>query len=154
MTPDRPDAAGPETDPRFPSGPWVGFYLKDPLHPGRQSMELLLSFRNGQLTGEGRDRVGPFIISGRYDLATGRCQWTKQYVGRHAVAYHGYNEGKGIWGVWEITDSGYRLSGGFHIWPEGMPDPTDSTLHEEAELPAPVEMVVTTEEPVLAPAGQ
>jgi hypothetical protein len=130
-----------ETDPRFPSGPWTGFFLQ-PVLPGRHQMELRLTFQHGQLTGDGRDWVGPFILRGRYDVADGRCYWTKRYLGRHDVFYTGFNEGKGIWGVWEIPPgptepSGWR--GGFHIWPEGMPDPTEPHLTEEADLPAEVE---------------
>ena len=43
-----------ETDPRFPSGPWTGFFLQ-PLVPGRHLMELRLTFRRGEVKGEGRD---------------------------------------------------------------------------------------------------
>jgi hypothetical protein len=136
-----------ETDPRFPSGPWTGFFLQ-PLLPGRHLMELRLTFRNGSLSGEGRDWVGLFVVRGRYDLADGKCYWTKRYLGKHDVFYRGYNEGKGIWGTWDIPRLG---RGGFHIWPEGMGDPTQPTLSEEADLPAPPEEV-EKEEPVLVPA--
>ena len=91
-----------ETDPRFPSGPWTGFFLQKSL-PGRHLMEFRLTFRNGAMTGEGRDWVGPFLVKGRYDLADGKCHWTKRYLGKHDVFYQGFNEGKGIWGVWEIA---------------------------------------------------
>ena len=130
-----------ETDPRFPSGPWTGFFLQ-PLVPGRHLMELQLTFRTGTMTGEGRDWVGSFLIRGRYDLADGKCHWTKRYLGKHDVFYQGYNEGKGIWGVWEIPpeqNAGQHWRGGFHIWPEGMPDPTVPQLSEEADLPIHVE---------------
>ncbi len=144
-----------ETDPRFPSGPWTGFFLQ-PLVPGRHRMELALTFRAGLLRGEGRDWVGKFVLRGRYSVADGRCHWTKRYLSRHDVYYKGYGEGKGIWGVWEIPDSeisGHQR-GGFHIWPEGMPDPSRPALSEEADLP----LTVTTEdlepsEPFAVPAG-
>jgi hypothetical protein len=133
-----------ETDPRFPSGRWTGFFLQ-PIIPGRHFMELLLSFGKGQLSGEGRDWVGQFVVRGRYSLDDGKCYWTKRYLGKHDVFYQGFNEGKGIWGVWEIPagpdSSGWK--GGFHIWPEGMPDPTQSHLTEEADLPV---SVLTDEE--------
>jgi hypothetical protein len=132
---------GLETDPRFPSGPWTGFFLQK-LIPGRHLMELHLTFRQGQMTGEGRDRVGKFVMRGRYSVADGRCHWTKRYLGKHDVYYSGYNEGKGIWGAWQIPagdDGSQAQRGGFHIWPEGMSDPTGQYLHEEADLPAPVE---------------
>src|SRR5262249_60233201 len=89
-----------ETDPRFPSGPWTGFFLQ-PLMPGRHRMELRLTFRGGALTGEGRDRVGDFTITGRYTIADGRCHWTKRYVRRHTAFYNGLNESKDIWGTWD-----------------------------------------------------
>src|SRR5689334_13756874 len=82
------DSAGElETDSRFPSGPWTGFFLQR-LIPGRHLMELGLTFRQGTMTGEGRDWVGEFVIRGRYDLADGRCHWTKRYVGKHDVFYN------------------------------------------------------------------
>jgi hypothetical protein len=127
-----------ETDPRFPSGRWLGFFLQ-PILPGRHQMELLLTFRHGQVTGEGRDWVGEFVIRGQYSLADGKCFWTKRYVAKHDVYYNGFNEGKGIWGVWEIPpeqNSGQRWHGGFHIWPEGMPDPSRPPhLAEELDEP-------------------
>src|SRR4051812_37987332 len=108
-----------ETDPRFPSGPWTGFFLQKVL-PGRHLMEMRLTFRNGELTGEGRDWVGLFHLKGTYSVQDGKCLWTKHYVGRHDVFYDGFNEGRGIWGVWDMPI--YHQRGGFHIWPEGMAD--------------------------------
>lgn len=144
MTADK-DSIDLETDPRFPSGPWVGFFLQRQI-PGKHLMELRLTFRQGTMTGSGRDWVGEFLIRGRYDLADGRCHWNKRYVGRHDVFYQGYNEGRGIWGQWEISadqNDGRRLHGGFHIWPEGMDDPTNQHLTEEADLPTPAEEAIT-----------
>jgi len=141
-----------ETDPRFPSGPWTGFFLQR-LVPGRHMMELRLTFSDGVMHGEGRDWVGPFVLLGRYDLRDGKCGWTKRYLGKHDVLCNGFNEGKGIWGVWEIPDTDLSLAqrGGFHIWPEGMPDPSRPELSEQADLPAPVEEESKADEPVLAP---
>src|SRR5690242_13990663 len=99
VSPNEPMAV--ETDPRFPSGPWTGYFLQ-PLVPGRHRMELRVTFRQGVLEGSGRDWVGSFIVRGRYSLADGRCHWTKSYLGKHDVFYKGFNEGKGIWGVWEM----------------------------------------------------
>ena len=142
-----------ETDPRFPSGRWTGFFLQ-PGRPGKHWMELLLTFHQGSVTGEGRDWVGQFLIRGQYSLADGRCHWTKRYLGKHDVYYEGFNEGKGIWGKWEITsEPGFNhLHGGFHIWPEGMADPTQQVLTEAAEIPLPEPVEVTSPEPALAPA--
>jgi hypothetical protein len=135
-----------ETDPRFPSGPWTGFFLQK-LVPGRHLMELRLTFQHGSMTGEGRDWVGEFVIRGKYDLADGKCYWTKRYLGKHDVFYQGFNEGKGIWGTWEIpTDPPNVGRGGFHIWPEGMADPTQPHLSEAAEPP--IEIDEKTAEPV------
>ena len=124
-------AAQLETDPRFPSGSWTGFFLQKSL-PGKHAMELRLTFQNGVMTGEGRDWVGNFLVNGRYDVADGKCHWTKKYLGKHDVFYQGYGKGKGIWGTWEI---GQLARGGFHIWPEAFGDPTNEYLVEEADLP-------------------
>ncbi len=131
-----------ETDTRFPSGPWCGFFLMSHL-PGRHQMELHLAFRQGVMTGEGRDLIGPFLFRGRYQVENGECWWTKKYIGKHDVFYHGYNEGKGIWGLWEIPPSS---RGGFYIWPESMGDPTRRTLADA--IGAPVETEVGEESEV------
>ena len=123
----------PETDPRFPSGRWVGFFIQKYMPPGKHPTELFLTFAGGVLNGEGRDWVGQYTVHGRYDLADGRCRWVKQYVGKHDVHYDGYNEGQGIWGSWRIPGS--AAHGGFHIWPDNMPDPTTLRLSAEAEAP-------------------
>ena len=142
-----------ETDPRFPSGPWTGFFL-DRRMRGRQKMELRLTFAHGSLTGDGRDRVGQFVIHGRYAVKDGHCHWTKRYLGAHDVFYRGFNEGKGIWGTWEIPpEQGGPVQGGFHIWPEGMPDPTQPHLTEQAALPVAAEQPVKTPQRELAPVG-
>jgi len=100
-------------------------------------MELLLTFRQGEMTGEGRDKVGAFIVRGRYDTADGKNYWHKRYVDRHDVFYQGYAENKGIWGTWQILPKEIygHIKGGFYIWPEGLGDPTQSSLKEEADIP-------------------
>jgi hypothetical protein len=138
-----------ETDPRFPSGPWMGYFLQ---HGNKGMMDLHLTFRQGALTGEGRDYVGQFVVRGRYELADGKCYWTKRYLGKHDVFYQGYNEGKGIWGQWEITTFGlHNAHGGFHIWPKGMAEAEHQQLAEEADLPVLVEGALETSEPLVAP---
>jgi hypothetical protein len=140
MTPS-PDQS--ETDPRFPSGKWAGYWTQK-VHPaGKHHQELVLTFAKGEMQGEGRDRVGKFHIRGFYSIEDGKCRWTKRYVGRHDVFYQGFNEGKGIWGTWEID----IIKGGFHIWPEGMSDPTEPALSAEADLP--VTETVKVGEPVV-----
>lgn len=126
------DGSGTETDSRFPSGPWRGFWLQK-MFPGKNWMDLHLNFGEGKVAGLGKDWIGQFVIGGHYDLETGHCLLHKQYVGRHSLGYDGYNEGKGIWGTWEIPGID---KGGFHIWPAGMADPSQPRLSEEADLPA------------------
>ena len=119
-------------------------------------MELRLTFRDGVVTGEGRDWVGEFLVRGRYQLSDGSCYWSKSYIGKHDVFYKGFNEGRGIWGVWTIDVP--PLRGGFHIWPEGMADPTVATLEAEAEVPTepigePVEVGAAAEPVGAEPVG-
>jgi hypothetical protein len=120
-----------ETDPRFPSGPWIGFWIQRGF--GKQKMSLSLAFINGRVIGCGRDVVGRFDFSGTYDLKTGRVVMTKQYEKAHRVEYDGANHGDGmwLWGVWNIRS----VRGGFHIWPEGEDDPTQRRLKTEAKIP-------------------
>ena len=132
-----PKAPTFETDPRFPSGPWTGFYLM-PGSPRRYPTALTITFVESIMTGRGADAVGQFTVHGRYSTEDGKCNWVKHYLGKHDVLYSGYNEGKGIWGMWEIAP----FKAGFHIWPEGMEDPTRPKLREEADLP------ITLDEPV------
>jgi hypothetical protein len=136
-----------EADSRFPSGEWTGFFLQ-PVLPGKHTMELFLSFRDAVIKGEGRDRVGRFTIKGRYQLEDGRCWWTKTYIDKHSVEYTGYNEGKGIWGMWNM---GRNWSGGFHVWPIAMGDPTIERLAVEADVTGVVEIPIV--EQVAEPVG-
>ena len=125
------DQPAVETDERFPSGPWTGFFIQ-PDSPRRHRMELELAFRDGRLRGDGNDWVGEFIVRGRYQTSDGSCWWTKAYIGQHDVAYSGHNERQGIWGKWEIRG---LWSGGFHIWPLAMGDPYEERAAEELEEP-------------------
>jgi hypothetical protein len=137
MTADTPPADGrddesAETDDRFPSGPWTGFYM----HHGwseKFRQELSLSFREGVMTGEGLDGIGTFLIRGRYDCEDARCHWVKRYLGAHDVIYEGYAEGRGIWGTWKIPPLN---KGGFHIWPEGMAEGQGERTSAEEDQPA------------------
>jgi hypothetical protein len=135
-----------ETDERFPSGPWTGFFVQ-PILPGRHQMDMILTFREGLIVGEGRDRVGDFVFKGRYQVEDGKCWWTKTYIRKHSLAYQGFNEGKGIWGTWEYSPTN---KGGFHIWPVAMGDPTQAHLAEAIEEPTGLS-IVTPAEPILAP---
>lgn len=135
---DAPQEAMPESDPRFPSGSWTGFFLQH-LWPGRSRMKLEMSFRGGRLEATGADRVGAFTFEGSYNAADGSCRWRKQYLGKHQVSYTGKSEGAGIWGVWELRALGgwFRDQGVFHLWPEGMESPDESKQTEQAFLQQP-----------------
>lgn len=125
-----------ETDERFPSGPWCGFYLQP---PSRQQFrtDLFLTFSDGLMTGDGTDPIGKFIIRGRYNVEDGKCRWLKTYLGQHEVFYDGYNEGRGIWGLWEIPQ---MQRAGFHIWPWAMRNAQEQVIQEEAPLTADTEV--------------
>lgn len=134
--PEPPPPPTTETDPRFPSGRWVGFWLQPPLR-GRQYMNPLhLSFAAGRVTGHGSDCIGDFELNGSYNLQDGRCLIVKQYLGAHSVKYDGCNQNDGlwIWGTWEI---GTRYRGGFHLWPWGQPDPTERRTATAQDAPGP-----------------
>jgi hypothetical protein len=115
----------------FTSGPWTGFYT----YPDgrRERMDLSLSFREGVVSGAGRDPVGPFDIRGRYDAETKGVYWIKTYLGRHSVFYKGCRDPRGIWGTWEIAPF---WRGGFHIWPEGGGPGLAEELEAGIEEPA------------------
>lgn len=110
----------------FPSGPWTGFYTYS-VAPGRHRMDLVLQFHEGRVTGQGSDDIGPFLISGSYDVKELEVTWWKTYPGSHRVWYRGFREGRGIWGTWEIPPSG---KGGFRIWPKGIGE-EEALLEEE-----------------------
>jgi len=119
------------SNPNYPSGQWVGFFTYSDSSQ-RHLMDLLLSFRNGVITGQGADGIGYFSITGSYNATAGECDWVKTYLGRHSVAYTGFREGKGIWGTWTLDD----LKGGFHIWPLTDGPPLEKLKKEiEEEMP-------------------
>ena len=118
----------------FPSGPWTGFYnYSGP--EDRHRMDLRLRFASGRLSGDGTDDIGPFLVQGGYDTAKREAWWTKTYLGAHSVSYHGFRDGVGIWGTWEIPP---LARGGFHIWPRahgnGESDRLATALEQPVEL--------------------
>jgi hypothetical protein len=118
-----------ETDHRFPSGEWTGFWLQKGTFDGRQKMELALTFLDGKVSGDGKDIVGPFTMRGRYDLSNGKVVIHKYYP-EHHVLYEGWAElDKGIWGVWTVPG---LAKDGFHLWPKGMRDPSQPMKRAEA----------------------
>ena len=102
-------------------------------------MDLDLTFAAGIMSGDGRDDVGLFLIKGKYDAGSRECHWTKTYIGSHDVFYHGFREGKGIWGTWEI---GILGRGGFHIWPVTEGDEGDVNK-EQARQPQSADAIAT-----------
>jgi hypothetical protein len=144
-----------EEHPSFPSGPWVGWFQQGRKYP----MEVRMTFRNGTITAEGCDaQIGKFTYRGRYSIDDGRCYWTKTYLrppyGVDQIFYKGFNEGKGIWGLWELPAAmGYLgETGRFFLRPEGWPDPwSDDDLKEAMDLPAVA--VVTQFDELLEPVG-
>lgn len=128
---DRQSDPNEEADDRFPSGPWTGYFLQKEM-PGKHWMDMSLSFKSGTIEGAGSDPVGRFLWTGTYCTKDGRCVMTKRYIGRHSVFYDGYNEGRGIWGTWQIPPN---FRGGFHIWPKAMGDLTEPELSQEADSP-------------------
>ncbi len=105
-----------EADARFPSGRWAGWWRQE-ADLGR--MQLNLTFGGGHIVGDGRDKVGDFMLSGRYDAASGRVSLQKTYLGGHALDYEGVAAAVGIRGTWHIAALHEMLSdsGPFHIWP-------------------------------------
>ncbi len=77
----------------FPSGPWTGFY-----NYGRSvrkhRMDLVLTFADHTVSGDGSDDIARFIVTGRFDETNGECYWTKTYIGGHDVYYRGFARGK------------------------------------------------------------
>src|SRR6266446_455509 len=118
----------------FPSGPWTGFY-NYASSTQKHRLDLMLTFGNHTISGDGTDDIGQFSVSGRFDEPNSECYWTKTYINGHDVYYRGFREGKGIWGLWELASE----SGGFYIWPLGHERGEQN--HESAEEPAPVEAV-------------
>ena len=135
-----------ETDPRFPSGEWSGFFIQQEFGLGRQRMSLELEFKNGTVRGSGSDVIGEFRMRGQYHTKTGEVNLLKQYLGQHSVFYRGYahSGNKGIWGVWSIE---YWGTGGFHIWPRGTGDPTRLSAKREMDVPQAVLVTNGFDEP-------
>jgi hypothetical protein len=139
---DPPATERSESDDRFPSGPWVGFWIQKPVL-GRQWMQnLWLRFVDGKVTGGGSDCIGAFVFDGHYDLKTGNCDLVKTYLGAHKVLYQGRNENDGLWlwGTWNIR---HNDRGGFHLWPKGELDPTQRRLKQSKPIPKKRELVTS-----------
>ena len=86
-------------------------------------MDLVLTFADQTVSGDGSDDIDQFVVTGRFDGTNGECYWTKTYIGGHDVYYRGFSESKGIWELLELP----LESGGFHIWPLGQEEATRIT---------------------------
>lgn len=80
-------------------------------------MELQLVFKDGILSGDGTDDIGPFSIQGTYNAATGSARWIKSYTGSHEVHYQGILGGTGLQGIWKTLPAG---QGTFRLWPRQL----------------------------------
>lgn len=131
---------GLETDGRFPSGRWKGYFLHRSVSAEEWQMDLHLTFSNGRLRGNGVDSIGTFSVDGRYDRDEGKIWWNKRYE-THEIFYKGYAEEQGIWGIWEFRSLGRD---GFRIWPVSPGDDAESV--EEHETPT----AITTADELLS----
>lgn len=86
------------------SGAWRGFftYAGFDKHCG---MVADLTFRGGRITGSGTDKVGWFVVTGRYSATAGDCVMTKTYPESHVVFYKGHIVGCTIAGAWWIREA-------------------------------------------------
>ncbi len=128
------DDAAPEDDPRFPSGPWIGYYEQWGV---RSRQRLGLAFAGGRVRGEGRDPAGEFLVTGRYDPSSGGVWMSKTYTS-HTVEYDARADDDGIAGDWCIVYFGGLLTdrGRFRIWPDLSGRAETSHAHAEADAPA------------------
>ena len=86
---------------------WKGHYSQ-----GGQNHEMLidsLRFKNGKISGAGEDPNGQFVIDGNIQN-NGQLEFTKQYIGKHAVHYKGQRTYKQILGQWSIPEYGMHDS--------------------------------------------
>ncbi|MEM6552579.1 MAG: hypothetical protein AAF750_10695 [Planctomycetota bacterium] len=104
-----------ETDPRFPSGAWRGYWIQDDFTGW---MEVDLTFRQGKIIGEGTDPVSRYTMRGTYDLDTGKVVIRKHYLNQYMLPYAGVMGGDGhMSGLWEIPSCNDR--GPWRLWPKG-----------------------------------
>ena len=64
------EATNLECDPRFPGGPWTGFFLQYWL-PGRHTTNVDLTFSLGNLNGDGQD----FVVHGGKTILCIITEW-------------------------------------------------------------------------------
>ncbi|HVR84917.1 MAG TPA: hypothetical protein VMU54_11445 [Planctomycetota bacterium] len=103
-----------------PSGAWCGYYVQ---LGAQHRMEFTLQFHGKTFSGEGRDIVGAFTLSG--ETRDADVQAVKGYP-HHAVHYEGRFDGDGIAGRWSLVGG----SGEFRMWPrrQAVPQPPSSKV--------------------------
>lgn len=84
-----------------------------------------LAFEDGRINGKGIDRVGKFLIEGKYSIEPKSLRFEKMYEG-HSIRYVGTWNGEEIWGIWSI---GFSDIGEFRLWLERK-GPTSSRRKE------------------------
>ena len=106
------ETANFESDPRFPTGPWKGYWLQD----GETGlMDLSLAFVEGIVVGSGKDLIGEFDLQGVYSVEERSIALKKTYRGKHEVWYRGRPIQGELMGEWTIADTPAR--GGWRLWP-------------------------------------
>lgn len=90
---------------------WAGVYMQN-----GEETEMIFDHMNiwmNKIQGRGRDEVGEFEINGTFEN-NGRVNFTKQYIGQHAVQYEGqYDGNRIISGQWKIPS--YNMCDAFEI---------------------------------------
>lgn len=65
-------------------------------------MDLVLTFCNHTISGDGSDDIGRFFLAGGFDVTKGECYWTKTYISAHEVYLPRVSRGQrdlGIMGI-------------------------------------------------------
>lgn len=101
-----------ETDKRFPSGLWMGYWMQGFI---KGKMQLTLEFIDGTVSGEGTDPVGSFTMKGIYSLKHNMVSMVKQYHGAHSVGYCGCAADGGLNGTWRIPR--FPETDEWRLWP-------------------------------------
>ena len=122
----------PETDERFPSGPWFGYYHQWGIQARQR---LRLEFAGGTVSGGGRDPGGDFAVRGVYSVEAGTVSLIKTYAA-HRVEYAGQANGDGIGGDWAIRYEHTTDRGIFRIWPDDLAMSEKPRLKAEEPVPA------------------
>ena len=94
------------------NGEWKGYYEQ---YGSKHEMTCSLTFsQDGTISGQGSDDIGKFTISGKIE-PNDSFAFTKQYVGKHSVAYSGsvqWGDLPSLQGQWHLggQSDGFMLS--------------------------------------------